>query len=149
DYFQEAGSLRMANSASSQAGYVLIEFGVYEEAERVLKGVLANCERLGMQQLSAMTRHNLGLVLAQRGDLGTALALETEAAEVFQRQGNQIMEAASRIYLAQILIYAGDLVRAEEEATAAVVLMEQKPRMRAYAWAMQAQVFLAQGQPHL
>jgi eukaryotic-like serine/threonine-protein kinase len=142
--FDEAGDVRMACNARVGVGYGYLEIGAYAGAERCFRETLASAERMGLPQVVAAAKHNLGLVLARRGAVTEAGQVETEAVEAFCRQGDARMEAASRSYLAIILVAAGDLDAAAAAARAAAALSVPAP-VRAQALASLAHVRLAAG----
>jgi hypothetical protein len=114
-------------------------------AEDALRRALDDAERLGLEPIATRARHNLGMVLAERGELAEADTIETRAAEEARAQGNARLEGGSRVYLAQIALRLGDPVRSETEAAAAARLFALTPPARAGALAMWARALLAQG----
>jgi tetratricopeptide (TPR) repeat protein len=84
-------------------------------------------------------------VLARRGQLAEALAVEEESASFYRSVANQRREGQSRIYLAMIHGLAGGFEAAEREARAAVAGLASIRPTRAHALAQLAQVLLAQG----
>jgi tetratricopeptide (TPR) repeat protein len=99
----QAGDARGACTRGLNVGYAHLQLGAAAEAVRVLRSVLADAERLGLQNVRTYAKHNLGLSLGRLGDLDEAQAVEEEAVAAFRAQGDRRMECASRIYLAQIL----------------------------------------------
>ena len=102
-------------------------------------------DRMGLQDLAATALHNLGLVLAYRGQLEEARRLEERAAEAFQSQGDPRLLGITRTYLATICLLSGDLAAAEREARAAAQALSVSPPVRAGAVSVLARVLLGQG----
>ena len=116
--FDQAGDARGACTRGLNVGYAHLQLGAAAEAVRVLRSVLADAERLGLQNVRTYAKHNLGLGLGRLGDLDEARAVEEEAVAAFRAQGDRRMECASRIYLAQILGLGGQWIEAAAEARA-------------------------------
>ena len=85
--FEVAGDVRNVSTVRANIGFVVAELGVWERAETVLRDALADGQRLGLAELEAVVQHNLGRVLAIRGDLAAGEQLERQAIESFVRQG--------------------------------------------------------------
>jgi tetratricopeptide (TPR) repeat protein len=142
---EQAGDLRMACLYRSDLGFLTIEVGAHDHAERVLREALAAAERMGLDYIVAAARSNLGTALARRGALAEARAVEEQALEAFRAQGNRRMEGASLIYLALILEAQGDLPAAERAATGALAALETSPPAACHALAALASIELALG----
>jgi eukaryotic-like serine/threonine-protein kinase len=112
--FEQAGDLRYACMQHGHLGYAYLEIGAYAEAERWLRKALEGGQRMGLQNVVATAKHNLGRVLQHRGRLDEAVVVETEAIEAFAAQGDRRLESASRTYLANILAMRGELDVAED-----------------------------------
>jgi tetratricopeptide (TPR) repeat protein len=150
DYFGEAGDLRSACWKMGERGYACLELGDAAQAQRVLRGVLAQAERMGLSTIAATARQNLGLALGRLGKLDEAAAVEKQAAQLFAAQRNRRMTDASRYYLALVHLAAGRLDEAESEARAAVDDAGAEPRLLpilAEGSAILAQVLLARARP--
>jgi eukaryotic-like serine/threonine-protein kinase len=145
EQFVVAGDRRNACSARINLAFGQAQIGAWEEAERQLREALAVAERMGIPTLVAHAQHNLGLVLAHRGALPEALAVEREALERYTAHGDTRLFGSSRTYLALIVAQMGDLSLAEQEATRAALDLEGAPSPQAYALAIRAKVKLAQG----
>jgi tetratricopeptide (TPR) repeat protein len=145
EHFERAGDLRSAGTQRANQAYAYIELGAYDHAERWLRHVLDTAERLGLRDLAAGTRNNLGIALARRGALEEARAVETAAVRASVSQRNRRLESGCRTYLAIILLLCGDLAGAEREARAAFDILTVAPPMRAHASATLARVLLAAG----
>jgi tetratricopeptide (TPR) repeat protein len=75
---------------------------------------------MGLSNVVATAKHNLGMVLALSGALEQGLRVEKEALDAFCRQGDRRLEGGAREYLAVILMMCGDYQAAEREAEAAL-----------------------------
>jgi serine/threonine protein kinase len=136
--FDQAGDARGACTRGLNVGYAHLQLGAAAEAVRVLRSVLADAERLGLQNVRTYAKHNLGLALGRLGDLDEARAVEEEALAAFRAQGDRRMECASRIYLAQILGLDGRWVEAAAEARAVAADASAAAPLRAGALAVLA-----------
>ncbi|MEO8704370.1 MAG: protein kinase [Kofleriaceae bacterium] len=113
--FERAGDLRYAMMQRGHVAYACLEIGAYAEAERLLREVIVAATPLGLWNVVATAKHNLGRALQRRGSLDEALAVETEAFEMFHDHGDRRLAGATRIYLSYILLDRGDVDRAETE----------------------------------
>ncbi|MGK4004889.1 protein kinase [Sorangium sp. So ce1036] len=143
--FEQAGDVRRACMARMNLGYSYGQAGQLEAAEAALRQALAESERMELHGTTAYVLQNLGLVLAHRGRLDEARSAEETACAMLARHGDVRMEGCARIYLARILLLAGDPGAAEREARAADALLERAPPMRAYAVAVLGGALLDQG----
>jgi tetratricopeptide (TPR) repeat protein len=125
--FEAAGDLRNGCVRHERVGYAKLELGEFEASERILREALASAERLGLANVAATARHNLGLTLARLGRTDEARAIESAAADAFRASGNRRMEGASLEYLALILLQAGDSAEAEKAARAALAVARKEP----------------------
>ena len=143
--FERAGDARNACNALANAGHASMELGAYAEAERMLREAMTTAERLGLSTVAAAAKHNLGLARMRQGAIEAGRQTEAEAVEAFRSQGERRLEAASRMYLAMILIQAKRLEEAEREALLAVDLAAAIHGLRAAALAVLAAVRLERG----
>ena len=143
--YAEAGDLRGSCHQRGNVAYAHQEAGNYEQAERALREVIAAADRMGLVNVVTAAKHNLGLVLARRGALDEALAVETEAREALAAQGNRRLEAGSRVYLSEIHERMGDLEGAERQVEAVMTLEGVDPATIAQASAQLALVRLKRG----
>ena len=149
-HFDQAGDLRSSCQKKGSAGYASLELGDYAEAELILRDVLAQAERMGLSNIAATARQNLGLARGRLGKLDEAAAVERQAMEAFAASGNRRMEAASRYYLALLHHLAGRSDEAESEARAAVaeaLADPPLPPILAEGSAILGQILLARGRP--
>jgi eukaryotic-like serine/threonine-protein kinase len=144
--FAEAGDARNASLQRANVGNAYMQLGAFSRAERVLRQAIAVAQPMKLSFL-APVKANLGHALARLGHLEEALAVETEAVERCVEQGYRRFEAASRIYLAEILSMRGELEEAEGEAQRAESAASGSPAIRAHALATHADILLAAGDP--
>jgi eukaryotic-like serine/threonine-protein kinase len=143
--FARAGDLRFAGLMRANVAYAHMELGDYEEAEVILRDVLATAERMNMADLVTGAHHNLGLVLARMGRTGEGRASEELALRASVRQHNLRLESGCRTYLAIILSLAGDRDGAEREARLAAQIVAVAPSMRAHALGVVSRMMLLRG----
>jgi tetratricopeptide (TPR) repeat protein len=141
--FEKSGDLRNASITRTDLGFVLTEFGAYQQAESLFRQSLVDAERMGLQTSIPQVKHNLGFALLGLGKLAEAAQAEIEAAEALQAQGMRRVEGLAKTYLARILLKKGDHGGAEEAARQAVDLLEVAPASRAVALAALARTLLA------
>jgi eukaryotic-like serine/threonine-protein kinase len=139
--FERAGDLRYACMQRGHVGYAYLEIGAYAEAEAALREAIAAGTRLGLENVVATAKHNLGRALQHQHRLDEALAVETEAFDAFHAHNDRRLECGARMYLSYILLELGDLARAETELRAAIETAT--PPFRPQALASLARVLLA------
>jgi len=144
--FDEAGDVRSAVRLRGNAGDVLAQLGLFEQAEAELRAALAAAERLGIHHAAAWVRQSLGGVLLRRRAFAEARALVEQSISALAGADHR-GEAFSRGYLSAILLDTGDLDGAQEEASRAIGLCEDVPSTRCVALATLARVLLARGLP--
>jgi tetratricopeptide (TPR) repeat protein len=143
--FERAGDLRYACMQRGHVGYACLEIGAYPEAEHWLREVLGEASRMGLQNVVATAKHNLGRALRHRGSLDEALVVESEAAETFRAHGDRRLESAARVYIGNILQARGELELAEAEMLRALELAPGP--LRPPVLANLASLLLARGRP--
>ncbi len=126
-YRRAVGDIRNACQQRANVGYGEMMLGDYEHAERSLREAIETSTRIGLHHVTVAARHNLGLVLARRGKLDEARAVETAALASADAQGNLRLAAAARNYLALIEIAAGHTDAAIEYARQAIAGAADKP----------------------
>jgi tetratricopeptide (TPR) repeat protein len=126
--FEEAGDRRYACMQHGHVGYAYLEIGAFAEAERWLRQALDGATRMGLANVAATAKHNLGRALQLQDRLDEALAFESEAIAEFAAQGDRRLEAASRNYLAHIVAARGDLAAAEQHVRDALVAIPASSR---------------------
>ncbi len=142
--FTEAGDLRAACNQEMNVGFGHLALGRLEDAERALRAALATARSLGLRQIVATTEHNLGLVVAFRGDPRGGLALETRAIDAFAAMGDTWYGAFALVYRSLIHSLAEQWSAAEEDARAALE-RSSLAMQTVYARAALAQALLGQG----
>jgi tetratricopeptide (TPR) repeat protein len=143
--YERAGDLRGALQARGNLANRYKELGGYDQAEALLGEVLAAADRLGLATVATLAKHNLGMVLACRGDARRGRMWEEEAIRELMAQGDKRLEASSRAYLATMLLAQGERDAAEVEAEMAVRLGGASPPVRALALAALARARLHRG----
>ena len=143
--FLYTGDLRNACLNRVNAAHCLLQLGVYAKAEATLREALADAERMGLHNVTAFAKQNLGLAWLQQGTLAAARDVTREAVDAFAAQVNRRQEGRSRAYLAAILARGGELEGAEQEALVAIETLAHVPTLRALALAVRARVLLEQG----
>ena len=147
DRFERAGDLRNACVKLERSGYARMDLGLYDEADKLLRQALERAQALGLNDVAATARTNLGLTLGRLGQWEEGYQIELEAAVAFRASGNRRMQAIARSYLALIRLEEGDPRAAEREAHLALDVASTPtplPFSRALALATMASALLAQ-----
>jgi tetratricopeptide (TPR) repeat protein len=139
--FEQAGDVRSATMQRGYAGYACLEMGAWAEAEQQLRAALEGGERLGLPNVVASAKHNLGRAIAHLGRFDEARRMEQQAIAEFGAQGDKRLEAGSHLYMGEILLALGDIGAAELELELALVNIP--PPLLPQALALRAQVLLA------
>jgi hypothetical protein len=142
---EEAGDLRGTCLARGTMGYAFMTVGAWEEAERTLRQALATAAQLGLAFATRHAEHNLGLVLAMRGDPAAGLAIELRAAEAYRLAGDARLRGACLVYASFIHALGGDGASAAGAAAEAVELLAAAPPYRVAALAALAEAQLLGG----
>jgi len=145
DCFRLAGDMRNACTQQINLAYVDLVLGCNEIAAEALLAGISAAERMGLHNVAAVAKQNLGQALARMGRLDEALAFEQAAVSTMVEHGDRRMEGVSRANLAWIHLRAGDVAAAEREARAAVAVTERVAPMHAHALAALAEVLLERG----
>jgi hypothetical protein len=143
--FESAGDLRSACEQDANHAYGLLIVGELPAAEEALRAARAAAARLGLSTLVALCDVNLGFVLGRRGSFDEACARERQGIEALAAQGDARLEGGARIYLAGILLDAGQQSAAEAEARAALDCLAAIRPLRVHALAVLACALLSQG----
>jgi serine/threonine protein kinase/tetratricopeptide (TPR) repeat protein len=143
DEFARAGDFRYECVQRGHVGYACLEIGAFGQAERYLRDALDFARRLGLANVAATVKQNLGRALERQGRLDEALATELEAIGELQAQGDRRLEAAARNYLAEILSQRGDLDGGEREVRHALTFATEP--MKPQLLATLAQILLRRG----
>jgi tRNA A-37 threonylcarbamoyl transferase component Bud32/tetratricopeptide (TPR) repeat protein len=118
--FELAGDVRNACLQRVSVGYAYNEIGAYAEAERALRGALVAAERLALDNAIGTARAQLGRTLLRRGKLDDARDVLPKAVETLTAQKNIRLAGVAMRYLAQLLLQAGDVNGALQQAQSAV-----------------------------
>ncbi|WP_437978435.1 protein kinase [Sorangium sp. So ce295] len=145
--FEQTGDVRNACVARGNLAEAEIRLGAYAEAVALLRGAVADAERMGLERAVITGRHNLGFALGRLGAVDEGLAVESEAVTAAVKGDWRSIEGVSRAYLAWLLRSAGELEAAEKEAQRAVALLETTKPFQVVALATRAEVMLARGRP--
>jgi len=143
--FDSMGDRRGRAVVDVNMGYGWMMVGAYDRAEATLRAVVEQATALHLERAVAAARHNLGLVLAYRGDFEGAIREETAALEAMAAARDERMTAICRIYLATILEMANDLEKAETVARQSLQDVARLPTLRARALAVLARIVLRRG----
>jgi hypothetical protein len=141
--FVYTGDRRNACLGRVNAAHAVLQLGDDRQASRALSAALADADRMGLGNVSALARQNLAAALLRQGALDGARAAAAAAIAAFSAQSNRRQEGRSRAYLAGVLLAAGDAEAAEREARAAVACLSSIPPLEAFALAVLAGVLLA------
>ena len=143
--FAEGGSARMSSVQMANAAYACLSGGAFAEAEEILGEALAVAQRLGLPNVIASARHNLGQALVRQGRTQAAIEELRQAVAALAAQGDRRLEGSARTYLAQAHLAAGDRQAAADEAVRAVELLVVAPPLRAAALATLSEIRVADG----
>jgi tetratricopeptide (TPR) repeat protein len=142
DLFLEEGDLRNGVTARMNLAFTMVITGRAEDAVKVLRAALVDCERMGLTIVEKTLHGNLAFALGRSGHYEEGRKEAELAAEAGRVQGDSRAEGAARIYLAAILGWTKQLERAEIEARRAVHLLDSNPTYRPAANAMLARILL-------
>lgn len=137
------GDRRNACLCRVNAAHAVLQLGDAGMAERALRSALSDAERMGLLNVSALARQNLGVALARQGQLDEARSATMGAITAFVAQSNRRQEGRSRAYLAEILAARGDLDGADREARSAVRCLASIPPLKAFALGVLSTVLLS------
>lgn len=143
--FERARALRDACNDHANAGFLKLELGQNEEAERRLSAALAMATRLGLPTVTANAQLNLTLLLGRRGAVIAAASMGETALGTFEKQGSARSMTVALVYLARALLTGGAAKAAEPRARRAALLGEDVPPYRAHALATLAATELSLG----
>jgi tetratricopeptide (TPR) repeat protein len=141
--FAYTGDRRNACLGRVNAAHALLQLGQDTQAERALRSALADADRMGLANVSALGRQNLAAALLRQGALEEARGHALAAIAAFAAQSNRRQEGRSRAYLAEILAAGRDGEGAEREARAAVACVGSIPPLKAFALGVLSRVLLA------
>jgi predicted ATPase len=147
DYYESIGHRRAACEALGNLGAYLLELGQLEEAEAAMRKILATAQRLGLRFILGGGLVCLTNLLAYQGSLDEARATGERAVAVTSAQNDRRFQGYAEAYLSVTEYLAGDFLRAEQYARAAVTTWEIVLSLRPFAIALLARALLAQGRP--
>lgn len=139
--FTSAGDLRNASLQRSNIGNAFLLLGGYEHALSVFEETIRMAAPM-MLDFVGVARANLAMTLANLQRLDVARAEADAALSQARAQGHRRAEAITLVYLARILVMAGEPVAALNAASGAERAAEQLPSIRAYALAVAASIRL-------
>ncbi len=142
---EQMGDIRLANASRQAVACAYTELGAYAAAERALREVLVEAERMNLREIAALARANLANALALQGSLDEAREALAEALAFAESHSQPRLEGGCRTYLARILFFASDARGAEREARAAAAIPGVAPPARALALAELGRALLVQG----
>jgi ATP/maltotriose-dependent transcriptional regulator MalT len=145
--FDHAGALRDACLARANWCAALNSVGMYSQAELVLQDVLLETERLGLPYLAAGAQIVRGTIYVVQGGSEEGCLLISKVAEEARARGNTYHEGQARVVLARVLLALGALEQAEREIQIAIEITSANHSMKAFAYAVMAQVLLRAGRP--
>ncbi len=128
EYFAQAGDARYTLMHRANAAFARTLIGDYEEAAKLLFGVLAAAEKQRVKSVIDTTLADLAATLERIGRYEESRDCATKAAAGFHTEGDQRMEAASRGYLAVALHRLGERAHAFTEMHAGLALARTTAR---------------------
>jgi tetratricopeptide (TPR) repeat protein len=144
--YESMGDRRGCAIALVNQGYGWMMVGGFEEADAALRDAIRTSAALGMDRAVGAARHNLGMVLACRGDLEGAIREETAALATMVHARDDRLTLTSRLYLAAIYEMANDLERAEAVARQALDEIEGLPPLQPRGFAVLASILVKRGE---
>jgi tetratricopeptide (TPR) repeat protein len=143
--FAEAGDRHCTSVARVFQGLCLLRLGAHTEGQALLEALLASGEATPVVVVDA--RLFLAMAKTERGAHEEALGEATELAAVMSAAQARGGESGLLFLVAKIQLRRGDLEAAERQALTAIEAFSARPRERALALAMLADVRLAQRRP--
>ena len=113
--YAAAGDLRRELQTRMNVAYNLVESGVYDEAEEVLRECTAAAVRLDIPVLIPHAESNLGYCLARQGRFAEAEPLVRRSIESYRGQGELRLVIGGHAHLAQSYLTAGRAADARRE----------------------------------
>jgi tetratricopeptide (TPR) repeat protein len=113
--YAASGDLRRELQTRMNVAYNLIESGVYEEAEEILRECNAAAARLDIPVLIPHAESNLGYCLARQGRFAEAEPLVRRSIESYRGQGELRLVIGGHAHLAQAYLTAGRAADARRE----------------------------------
>jgi tetratricopeptide (TPR) repeat protein len=142
---ERLGNLRRAAALRNTLGVVYSRIGEIERGYEQLRRAAADAERIGAFHIQALVEHNLSLVLRMKKQYDESIRVGQRALAAFERQQNDRLAGACRIYLADTWLERGDALRAEHEAHEALRLVGGNFNLEMDAHALLARTLVARG----
>jgi eukaryotic-like serine/threonine-protein kinase len=140
-----AGDLRGAAIHLHNVGHAHVELGLYAEAEHRLRAALREAERLGLPNVVAATKNNLGFAVARLGRAKEGIALLRDSIQALDAQADLRMYGGACNHLALVLGELGLPAEAELVARQAVEALRTCRPLLCQAQGTLARVLLNQG----
>src|SRR5262249_37168649 len=102
DSSERAGDVRTALGARINLAFGHLQVGAYAVAERMLRTLLAEAERMGVRDVAAYARQNLALALAHQGSLDEADEMLAPALSMAVAKRQRRLEGGCRMYNSMI-----------------------------------------------
>lgn len=128
-HFEHAGDLRNACLARLSLGFAEVEFGATHDAVITLEEALRVAERMGLENSVPVAQAQLARALGRLGEVERARELLSSATGSFDRQRNVRLSGMSRLYLAELCAFEGELSQARQAAQRAEGILEPLPPM--------------------
>lgn len=139
------GDRRGCAIAHVNIGYGWMMMGMHDRAEASTRQGIQLTQELDMNRAFGAARHNLGMILALRGDVAGGLREEMQALEAMMAARDERLTLAARVYLAMIQQMAGELTSAEATARRALADIANLPPVQARAYATLVRILLQAG----
>ena len=143
--FEEAGDRRGVCVCRANLGAALLNAGLYEEAEGVLRELLDIVGSLALGSVAVAVHINLAQARLSRGHAREALAAANDAAAVIRGAGDRRLEGVVDVVSARARLMLGELDEAEEVVGEALDVLAGVPGYLALALAVRSQIALARG----
>jgi serine/threonine protein kinase/tetratricopeptide (TPR) repeat protein len=143
--FARMGDRRNAAIQRHNAGHGSYELGAFAEAEEHLRAAHDLAEELGLPNVVAAAKTNLGYVLTRLGELDAARELLVAAVAMLEAQGDRRMQGGALSHLAGLRLAQVQVPEAHEAARRAAELLEPFPPVRVHALARRAEAELGSG----
>ncbi len=143
--FARMGDRRNAAIQLHNAGHGSYELGAFADAREHLRAARDLAQELGLPNVVAAAKTNLGYVLTQLGELDAASELLRDAVAMLEAQGDHRMEGGALSHLAGLRLAQGQVTEAHAAASRAAELLEPFPPVRVHALARRAEAELLSG----
>lgn len=143
--FEQSAQTVRASQLRIVAANAAMSLGDWQLAREHLEHAIPPARRHALENVEALCRANLGLVLARGGDPDAGLAQLGTAIDLFARQRDRRGEGGARAYRAQIQLELGQDREARADAESADELLRVAPPLRPLALAVRASALLRLG----